>query len=171
MARLIKDRAIVDDQWELIREPVDADTLRKMDGRNVILPLQSWLDQREALATRPGLTGVWLKNSELPEPIAPWLAQIPLIALDFPVFTDGRAYSSARELRQNLGYTGELRAIGDVLCDQLFYMSRCGFNAFAMRPDQNLEAAISRFDDFKDSYQSSVHNPEPLFRRRSCVNG
>ncbi len=171
MARLIKDRAIVDDQWELLREPVDAEALRALNGRNVILPLSSWLELRETLPAHQGFVGVWLKNIELPEAIAPWLAQIPLIALDFPVFTDGRAYSSARELRQNLGYQGELRAVGDVLSDQLFYMSRCGFNAFAMRADQNLEAAIRRFDDFKDAYQASVHSPEPLFRRRSCING
>jgi uncharacterized protein (DUF934 family) len=171
MARLIKDRAIVDDQWELLRDPVDAEALRALSGRNVILPLSSWLELRETLPAHQGLVGVWLKNTELPEAIAPWLAQIPLIALDFPVFTDGRAYSSARELRQNFGYEGEVRAIGDVLCDQLFYMSRCGFNAFAMRADQNLEAAIHRFEDFKDAYQASVHSPEPLFRRRSCANG
>jgi uncharacterized protein (DUF934 family) len=171
MARLIKDRVIADDQWELIREPIDADALRALSGRNVILPLSSWLELHEAQPSHQGLLGVWLKNTELPESITPWLPRIPLIALDFPVFTDGRAYSSARELRQNLGFEGELRAIGDVLCDQLFYMSRCGFNAFAMRADQDLEAAVRRFDDFKDAYQASVLNPEPLFRRRSCANG
>ncbi len=170
MARLIKDRAIVDDQWELVRDTVDADALHALKGRNVILPLSSWLALRDSLHAHQGLVGVWLKNTELPESIAAWLAQIPLIALDFPVFTDGRSYSSARELRQNLGYEGELRAIGDVLCDQLFYMSRCGFNAFAMRADQDLEAAVRRFDDFKDAYQASVLNPEPLFRRRSAEN-
>jgi len=171
MARLIKDRAIVDDQWVLLREPVDAQALRDLDGQDVILPLQSWLELREGLPLRQGRTGVWLKNIELPESIAPWLAHIPLIALDFPVFTDGRAYSSARELRQNLAYAGELRAIGDVLCDQLFYMSRCGFNAFAMRADQNLDAAACRFQDFQDAYQASVLNPVPLFRRRTSTNG
>lgn len=171
MARLIKDRAIVDDHWVLLRDPIDAESLAALDGQDVILPLQCWLELREALARRQGRTGVWLKNIELPESIAPWLAQIPLIALDFPVFTDGRAYSSARELRQNLGYEGELRAIGDVLCDQLCFMARCGFNAFAMRADQNLEAAVRRFDDFTDAYQASVQNPEPLFRRRTHANG
>ena len=166
MARLIKDRAIVDDHWVLVREPVDGQALRELNGQDVILPLQSWLELREDLPLRKGRTGAWLKNIELPESLAPWLTQIPLIALDFPVFTDGRGYSSARELRQNLGYEGELRAIGDVLCDQLLYMSRCGFNAFALRADQNLDAAACRFEDFKDAYQASVVNPLPLFRRR-----
>ena len=166
MARLIKDRAIVDDHWVLVREPVDGQALRELNGQDVILPLQSWLELREDLPLRKGRTGAWLKNIELPESLVPWLTQIPVIALDFPVFTDGRGYSSARELRQNLGYEGELRAIGDVLCDQLFYMARCGFNAFALRADQNLEAAACRFEDFKDAYQASALYPSPLFRRR-----
>jgi uncharacterized protein (DUF934 family) len=89
-----------------------------------------------------------------------------LIALCFPVFSDGRAYSSARELRQNMGYAGEIRAIGDVLRDQLFYMHRCGFNAFALRDDQDLELALSAFADFREGYQASVDRPDPLFRRR-----
>ena len=92
---------------------------------------------------------------------------LELIALNFPSFADGRAYSSARELRNNLGFKGEIRAIGDVLRDQLFYMARCGFDAFLLRDDQNVETALGAFDDFKDGYQVSVDKPLPLFRRRA----
>jgi uncharacterized protein (DUF934 family) len=91
---------------------------------------------------------------------------LEVIALSFPIFSDGRSYTSARELRSNLGYKGEIRAIGDVLRDQLFYMSRCGFDAFLMREDQNLEGALAAFNDFSEGYQASVDKPIPLFRRR-----
>jgi uncharacterized protein (DUF934 family) len=83
------------------------------------------------------------------------------------VFRDGRPFSSARELRQNLGYNGEIRAVGDVLRDQIFYMSRCGFDAFVPRADQDLQECLRAFDDFHDAYQSSVMQPIPLFRRRA----
>lgn len=167
MPKLIKDGAIVEDQWVLIRDVVEqAETLSSADN-NVIVPLPWWLAHREALQQRSGKTGVWLESNELPAALGNDCQTLELIALNFPVFSDGRAYSSARELRLNLGYKGEIRAIGDVLRDQLFYMSRCGFDAFAMRADQNLEAALSAFKDFADGYQMSVDRPVPLFRRRS----
>ncbi|MFB1037435.1 MAG: DUF934 domain-containing protein, partial [Sinobacterium sp.] len=75
-------------------------------------------------------------------------------------------YSYARLLREKYGYSGELRAIGDVLKDQLFFYKRCGFDAFAMRADRDAGAAISSLKDFSDSYQVAVDQPEPLFKRR-----
>lgn len=167
MARLIKDGAIVEDSWMLLRDAVDLDALASFDGMDIILPLSQWQLHHSQLSTRRGQTGVWLMSSEVPEALADSLPNIPLIALDFPLFSDGRAYSTARELRLNLSYAGELRAIGDVLYDQLSYMARCGFNAFAMREDQDLERALSRFTDFKEGYQASVDKPVPLFRRRA----
>lgn len=167
MAKLIKDCAIVEDTWTLLRESVGPDALALLDGSDIILPLSQWQTLHTTETARRGRTGVWLQSTELPEVLGNSLNSIPLIALDFPVFSDGRSYSSARELRQSLGYQGELRAIGDVLCDQIFYMSRCGFDAFAMREDQNLDRALCRFEDFKDCYQVSVKTPVPLFRRRA----
>jgi uncharacterized protein (DUF934 family) len=84
----------------------------------------------------------------------------------FPTFTDGRGYSTARLLRERYGYRGELRAVGDVLRDQLFYLSRVGFDAFALRQDQDAEGALASLADFSESYQASVERPQPLFRRR-----
>jgi len=167
MAKLIRDRTIVDDHWVLIRDAANPDAIAILEKQDIIVPLTFWTSHREQLSRRKGLTGVWLQSNEVPEAIGADLTAIPLVALDFPVFSDGRAYSSARELRQNLKFGGELRAVGDVLCDQLFYMARCGFNAFALREDQNLEMALERFEDFKDGYQASVDKPVPLFRRRA----
>jgi uncharacterized protein (DUF934 family) len=85
--------------------------------------------------------------------------------VDFPKFTDGRGYSIAYNLRARLGYTGELRAIGDVLRDQLFYMQRVGFDAFAVRADKNIHDAVKGLTDFSEKYQTSWDEKNPLFRR------
>jgi uncharacterized protein (DUF934 family) len=85
--------------------------------------------------------------------------------VDFPKFTDGRGYSIAYNLRARLGYTGELRAIGDVLRDQLFYMQRVGFDAFAVRADKNIHDAVKGLTDFSEKYQASWDEKNPLFRR------
>lgn len=168
---LIRDGKLSTDNWFLLAADTlgdtQADKLAHHDGNDIIVPLSSWLEIREQLLARQGRTGVWLQSHETPAPLAADLSKLPLIALDFPVFSDGRAYSSARELRQNMGFEGELRAIGDVLRDQLFYMARCGFDAFALRDDQDPETAIGALKDFRDAYQASVDRPEPLFRRRA----
>ena len=109
---------------------------------------------------------MWLEADADPAAIAPDLARFDVIAVRFASFSDGRGYSLARLLRERHGYRGELRAIGDVLRDQLYYLSRCGFDAFALRADQDPERALSAFDDFSETYQASVARPEPLFRRR-----
>ncbi len=110
---------------------------------------------------------MWLSPEADPEVLASDISHLPLIAVDFPQFTDGRGYSTGRLLREKYRYAGELRAIGDVLRDQLFYLRQCGFNAFAVRADHNLEDALRGLRDFSDSYQATVVTPLPLFRRRA----
>jgi len=166
MANLIKNRKLVLDSWHLLKEVSDLDAIADKAGQNLIVPLVFWLEHRQILKQRPGKTAVWLESNELPTALGEDLHSLGLIALNFPVFSDGRAYSSARELRDNFMFKGELRAIGDVLRDQLFYMARCGFDAFALREDQNIDKALKAFDDFRECYQVSVDQPEPLFRRR-----
>ena len=82
------------------------------------------------------------------------------------MFSDGRGYSYAQLLSTQYGYSGELRAIGDVLRDQLFYLKRCGFNSFALREDQKIEEAVNNLSDFNETYQASSDNPKPLYARR-----
>jgi uncharacterized protein (DUF934 family) len=69
-------------------------------------------------------------------------------------------------IRERYGYRGELRAIGDVLRDQLFFLSSCGFNAFVLRDGEDTQEALAAFGDFSEAYQNSVERPLPLFRRR-----
>jgi len=161
MAQLIKNRALARDSWQL-PEPGAAPP----DGGDLLVPLARWLQERDTLSSRAGRTGVWLEADADPTALAPDLDRLQLIAIRFASFTDGRGYSLARLLRERHGYRGELRAIGDVLRDQLFYLSRCGFDAFALRADQNAEQALAAFKDFSETYQASVDRPEPLFRRR-----
>ena len=133
---------------------------------DVIIPLALWLRARPGPARPRRWPGVWLDADEEPESIAGDLDRFQVIAVNFPAFTDGRGFSSARLLRERYGYKGEIRAIGDVLRDQLFFMRRCGFDAYAIRADRSPEDALASLDDFSEVYQTSVEQPLPLFRRR-----
>ncbi len=163
MPLLIKGRAIVEDRWALLREA--ASLVDVPPNTPVIVPLALWQSEHDALAARDDV-GVWLKPSDDPDALAGDAAHLPLIAIDFPKFVDGRGYSSARLLRDKHRFGGELRAIGDVLRDQLYYLRQCGFDAFAVRADRNPAEAIGGLDDFSDNYQSTFARPVPLFRRR-----
>jgi len=165
MRDIIKDRAIVPDDWEVLRL-AEGDTVEGVaipEGR-VIVPLAVWQARRDSLQAR-GNVAVWLASDERPEALKDDLAALPLVAVDFPKFADGRGYSIAYNLRARLNYQGEIRAIGDVLRDQLFYMQRVGFNAFATRPDRSIEDALKGLTDFSEAYQASWDQKAPLFRR------
>ena len=88
------------------------------------------------------------------------------VEVHFPKFGDGRGYSIARLLRERYGYRGELRAVGHITRDLLFFLESCGFDAFELREGENPQEALAAFEDFSESYQASVARPQPLFRRR-----
>ncbi|MBI4195787.1 MAG: DUF934 domain-containing protein [Betaproteobacteria bacterium] len=167
MTTLIRMRQVVQDNWRLLDPAADGalPPVPREDG-DVIVPLALWRREREKLVARNGRLGVRLDAHEGPEEIADDIARFEVIAVHFPKFTDGRGYSTARLLRDRYGYKGELRAIGDVQRDQLLYLSRCGFDAFALKEGRDAEAALGAFSDFSEAYQSSVERPLPLFRRR-----
>lgn len=98
----------------------------------VIVSLEQWQEHRNDLANRTDPLGIVLRSDEKPVAIADDLEHFALIALDFPAFGDGRAYSSARLLRDRYGFQGELRAVGEVLLEQLHFMHRVGFDSFAL---------------------------------------
>jgi uncharacterized protein (DUF934 family) len=93
---------------------------------------------------------------------------LPLVAVDFPHFADGRGYSTARLLRERYGYVNELRAIGDVLRDQLFALAEVGFDAFLLREGTDGSVALAGFDDFGGVYAPTAARPQPWFRRRAA---
>jgi uncharacterized protein (DUF934 family) len=166
MQKLIKDGCLVDDYWVLVKEASNTGILNALPGRSLIVPLDFWRLFREELDDFYGEVTIWLNSDQNVHEIAAELENLPLVALNFPVFSDGRSYTNARELRETLGYKGEVRAIGDVLRDQLYYMSRCGFDTFSMRSDQDLDECLTAFNDFHTGYQGGIDQPNPLFRRR-----
>jgi uncharacterized protein (DUF934 family) len=162
MSRLIRNRTIVDDRYALLREAASLGDLP--DGLPVIVPLTLWRERRAALIAR-GEAGVWLAPPEDPALLADDVHRLPVIAIDFPQFTDGRGYSHARLLRERYRYAGELRAIGDIQRDQLYYLAQCGFDAFAIPDAKDAEDALNGFADFSDGYQATITRV-PWFRRR-----
>lgn len=166
MQRIIKGDQVVDENWHLLPRDATLDGLSNSD--DIIVPMSLWLDHAHALKARDGGLGVWLDSHEEIEAVAEDLKHFRVVALNFPVFSDGRHYSTARLLRDRYEYKGEVRAIGDVLRDQLFFMKRCGFDAFALREDFDATEALESLRDFSETYQAATDQPLPLFRRRQA---
>lgn len=165
MAKIIKMAGglpeIVGDEWTVIRQAA-SDTV---PVEYSIVPFAQFVSA-PTTQPAPDIRAVWISPEDDFEPCVPQLLRLDLIAVDFPSFRDGRGYSIATLLRTRYGWAGELRAIGDVLRDQLNYMRRCGFDAFAVRPDKDINDAIKSFNHYSVRYQGAVDNPLPLFRRR-----
>jgi uncharacterized protein (DUF934 family) len=161
MPEIIKNGQVSQDSWSLWH---DTETLPTRG--HVIVPLSLWLTHKSELQAL-GHIGVFLRN-ESPKALSEDIDSLELIAVDFPVFTDGRGFSYGRELREQHGFKGELRATGDFMRDQLFYLSRCGFNSFALE-GEDLEEALSSLDDFSEVYQASADEDLPLFRRHKLA--
>ncbi len=160
MRKIIRDGVIVDDSWQ----HVDDD--QALPEGDIIISHDRWLTERAALAEHPGRVGVCINGDTALDELVPALDDLPLIALDFPAFKDGRCYSHARLLRSRHGYRGELRAVGDVLRDQLAYMARVGINAFEVREDRSLEDALKAFEEFTGYYQLNPYGLTPRELRR-----
>ena len=166
MPKIIKDNQIIDDSWIIVG--VDEETLAATDAQqDIIVSFEFWETHKDTLNNRTGRLGVELLGEHEPDHIEDELNRLDLIAIHFPKFADGRGYSLARLLRQRYGYTGELRATGDVLRDQLFYMKRCGFNSFALREDRDIDDALKSLQDFSVTYQADAHETRPVYHRRS----
>ncbi|MCL6264580.1 DUF934 domain-containing protein [Craterilacuibacter sp. RT1T] len=157
MRNIIKNGQVTADEWLLVREDEGL-----WPAQDVIVPLEAWLSARLA---HPHRAAPWLAPDTDMAILLPHLADASLIAIDFPAFTDGRGYSLARLLRERYGYSGELRAIGDVLQDQLYYLHQSGFDSFAIREDRDAAQALAALQDFSDGYQVSWRRAEPLFKR------
>ena len=107
-----------------------------------------------------------LEPADDPAKVAGELATASRVEVNFPKFGDGRGFSIGRLLRERYGYKGELRAVGQITRDHLFFLESCGFDAFELRDGEDAAEALAAFDDFSESYQASPARPTPLFRRR-----
>ncbi|WP_027951247.1 DUF934 domain-containing protein [Haliea salexigens] len=152
---------IADDEWVLVTDEQQIPTAER-----AILPLQRWKKMVLLDETQAGQLGVLFGPDDEPEEIVPWVDGILMVVLQFQSFRDGRAYSQANLLRTRYQFKGDLRAVGDVLRDQLVLMRHCGFSSFAVREDKSVLDALKGLTGFDLIYARSVTNPEPLFRRR-----
>jgi uncharacterized protein (DUF934 family) len=161
--RVIKDNQVIDDGWVRIATVEPGQAVPEGD---LILPYRYWKANREVLAGRTGKTAVCLDGDDRVQDIAGDLDRFELIALEFPKFRDGRCYSHARLLRDRYHYKGDIRAVGDVLRDQLFFMKRCGISSFYLRDDKDINAALAAFQDFTVKYQTAADGALPVYKLR-----
>jgi len=161
MPQVLKDHRVIEDNWI----PLEASSETVPEG-DVLLTYNQWQDFSEQLPTHNGSVGVIIEgNAEIEDIVEP-LLNLPLIAINFPKFADGRGFSIARLLRERYNYQGEIRAVGGFIRDQLYLLSRCGFNAFKFSDDTDLSKAANSLQDFSETYQVSADEENPLFRRR-----
>jgi uncharacterized protein (DUF934 family) len=161
---LIKNGQLVADEY------VDASAADSIPPTGaVIVSLEQWQTQRDALLARGTPLGIRLHSDQSPELIADDVRKFALIALEFPKFRDGRAYSYARLLRERYGFKGELRAVGDVLLEQLFFMLRTGFDAFDVQQSPDPVAAFKiAISDFSVWYQPTADGRKTALQLRHC---
>lgn len=152
MSQLISDSAVLDDAWTLL-----ADDAALPASGQVIVSWDRWNAERAALEASTLQIGLSLPNTlDVVAVLAELLAR-PLLALNFPSFADGRAYSQATLLRRRHRYAGELRATGQaVVRDQLQLMRSCGFDTFLLRADQDAVTCLASFHDMSIAYQPNL---------------
>ena len=162
---LLKDGAICDDIYTDVSATDDLAAGSLPQGA-VIVGVPQWQELRDTLIARDDPVGIVLRSDEKPSLIENDLAHFDVIALDFPTFRDGRAYSYARLLRR-MGWEGELRAVGEVLLEQLHYMHRVGFNSFLIDSDAAVDDWTTAAADFSVWYQPTGDGRATVLAQRS----
>lgn len=147
MAKLIKGRVQIANPWAI------AGTAQAEGASHLILPLADYL-KAMAAGEPADRRAPLLKAADLDlSGLAPWLSGVPLVAIDFTSTGDGRGFTQARLLRQRHGYARELRAVGKIRADQIFFLARCGFDAFDLLDDEDVATAVAQLDRFSVAYQ------------------
>jgi uncharacterized protein (DUF934 family) len=163
MTAILRGGRIVADDWTVVE---DGRTELGTAGGKVIVTLARWRAEREALLAGHAAVGVLVPNTADIEAVYAEIADRALIALQFPTFTDGRALSQAVVLRKRLGFRGELRAVGDIIRDLVFWLGRCGFESIVPRKDQSLEGCLAALDEIGVAYQAAADGHTPVWVRR-----
>jgi uncharacterized protein (DUF934 family) len=163
---LLKNGSVVVDAWQRVAK----DEALPPDGP-VIVPFARGQAEHDTLIGRNAPVGVWLTNTDPVAALVPDLERLGLIVLEFPKFSDGRAYSQARLLRERYGYRNELRAAGHVLRDQLLFMQRCGIDAFELANDQPTQAWVAAINEFTVFYQPTGDGRASAMQRRRAAAG
>jgi len=152
--RLLRDGAIVDDEWRTVDEQHAADERPTAGDGALMITLSEFRAQRERWLARTGPLGVILAPADDEQELVPELSRLALVAAEFPTVSEGRGYTQGRLLRERWGFTGELRARGAIRRDQVFLLARCGFNSFEL-PEGEFEGAVAALRTFSAAYQSS----------------
>lgn len=158
--QIIRNGAIVTDDWIRVAD----DESFPASGAFVVSYARFAADP-DALVDADARVGVLINGENDARALAPYVDRLDAVFVEFPTYADGRGYSHARILRDALGFTGELRAVGDVLRDQMFYMRRVGFDAFEPAPGLSLESAMRGFSDFSVTYQAAADDRRPIYAR------
>jgi uncharacterized protein (DUF934 family) len=153
MSVVISLNKVITDDWF---EAGDSDEFG--NNQSVIFSLQHLQRNWDGLRNTEYRIGVELDATDEVEEISKFLPRLDLIVLSFEVFSDGRAFSQARLLRERWGYLGDLRARGDVIRDQLSFMHRCGFTQFQLADNEDVELALNAFSDISDTYQPEINH-------------
>jgi uncharacterized protein (DUF934 family) len=161
MRQLIRRREIVSDDWRY------ADEDRQGRYRALILPFARWQEERNRWWLWDGRLGVRIGPADPVAALERDFLRIGLVAIEFGGIAEGRGYSQAQLLRKRYRFGGELRAIGNIQRDQLFYMARCGFDSFQLPEGADLAAALNAFEDFSVAYQGAPDLSLSLERRAS----
>lgn len=161
MQNLINQTTVLENTWQIVSD-YEAD----LPQGNILVDAQYWLENKDTLATRKGVSLILNGDADL-ESLSADLSGFEVIAVNFPAFADGRGYSLARLLKERYDFQGEIRAIGDVLPDQLYFMKRCGFDTFLLKDGLEAEKALKFFGTFSDPYQLAYDVQTPLFRRKA----
>jgi uncharacterized protein (DUF934 family) len=159
MRSILRGRNVIPDTWHYVEEPGSSDVA------DLVVPLDQLLGDADGLARRTGRLGVKLAPADDVAKLAPHLSKLALVAIEFTAFGEGRGYSQAHLLRQRYGYRGELRAVGIVKRDQIFFMARAGFDSFELSPGESPEAAIEALGTFTVAYQDGLESLFSLKRR------
>lgn len=168
-AQAIVDQKIVDNQIVHIAETEEL-TAADLPFGQVSVPLNLWLEEKEAILSREDRVAVQIAVDEFPEDIVEDIDTIDMIVLPFANHVDGQSYSHAYKLRTRYGFKGEIRAVGDVKFDQLDFLTRVGCNAFELPETEDLQTALRAFKEFSDVYQPSADGRRLIFSRRRTVH-
>ena len=164
--QIIRDRRIVNDHWQHVPDSDGMPEGLVPPRGDIIVSIQRWQLQRDALLARGSELGLRLCGTDDVEAVAADLHRFRVIALEFAAFTDGQGYSQARLLRERYNYAGEIRAVGEFISDQMFFLERSGVNAFEIPPGEDLGRALRAFSEMSVTYQPAADRHDSVFHRR-----
>jgi uncharacterized protein (DUF934 family) len=158
---ILRKGVVSEDAW------IDVDDKEPLPSADaIIVGLHRWLSEREILLTRKTALGVRVEPGDDVAQLAKDLSRLDLIAIIFPRFRDGRGFSYGRILRERFGFKGELRAVGDILRDQLLFLDRCGFDAIEVKGDKPIQDWLAAIGEFTVWYQPTADGRASILKRR-----